>query len=86
LLLLAFPRAAFAWEAASDVSGTIEIRDGGKIVASFSPKTPKELRGLPIVRHVSVTGHRVLEGGLGHRTSRQEGHLVGPGWRTRRRR
>jgi HEAT repeat protein len=61
LLLLAFPRAAFAWEAASDVSGTIEIRDGGKIVASFSPKTPKELRGLPIVRHVSVTGHRVLE-------------------------
>jgi HEAT repeat protein len=60
-LPLAVPCAAFAWEAATDVSGAIEIRDGGKAVASFSPKTPKEGRGLPIVRHVSVSGHRVLE-------------------------
>ena len=61
LFLLAVPRAPFAWEATSDASGAIEIRDSGKMVASFSPKTPKEGRGLPIVRHVSVTGHRVLE-------------------------
>jgi hypothetical protein len=61
LLLLALPRAVFAWEAASDASGAIEIRDGGKPVASFSPKTPKEGRGLPIVRHVSLLGHSVLE-------------------------
>ena len=60
-LLLADPRAAFAWEAATDASAAIEIRDGGKTVASFSPKTPKEGRGLPIVRPVSVAGHRVLE-------------------------
>ena len=60
-LPLAVPCAAFAWEAATDASGAIEIRDGGKAVASFSPKTPKEGRGLPIVRHVSVSGHRVLE-------------------------
>ena len=60
-LQLAVPCAAFAWEAATDASGAIEIRDGGKAVASFSPKTPKEGRGLAIVRHVSVTGHRVLE-------------------------
>jgi hypothetical protein len=61
LLLLAVPRAALAWEASSDASGTIEIRDGGKAMASFSPKTPKERRGQPIVRHVLVNGHRILE-------------------------
>jgi HEAT repeat protein len=60
-LLLAVPRATFAWEATSDAGGAIEIRDGGKMVAGFSPKTPKEERGLPIVRHVSVSGHQVLE-------------------------
>jgi hypothetical protein len=61
LLLLALPGAALAWEAASDASGAIEIRDAGKIVAGFSPKTPMERRGQPIVRHVLVAGHRVLE-------------------------
>ena len=30
-------------------------------MASFSPKTPKQGRGLPVVRHVSVSGHQVLE-------------------------
>ena len=61
LLLLAQPCPAFAWEAASDANGAIEIRDGGKAVASFTPKTPGEKRGQPLVRHVTVTGHRVLE-------------------------
>jgi HEAT repeat protein len=61
LLLLAVPRAALAWEAASDASGAIEIRDGGKLVAGFSPKTPRESRGQPIVRQVTVASHRVLE-------------------------
>ena len=61
LLSLLAPYAAFAWEAASDASGAIEIRDGGKAVARFSPRTPKEGRGQPTVRHVAVTGHRVLE-------------------------
>jgi HEAT repeat protein len=60
-LLLALLRAAFAWEASSDASGTIEIRDSGKMVASFSPKTPMERRGQPIVRYVTVNGHRVAE-------------------------
>jgi HEAT repeat protein len=60
-LPLAVPCAALAWEAATDASGAIEIRDGGKAVASFSPKTPKEGRGLAMVRHVFVTGHHVLE-------------------------
>ena len=57
----ALPPAAFAWEAASDASGAVEIRDGGKVAASFSPKTPKEKRGQPVVRQVTVGGHRVLE-------------------------
>ena len=61
LLLPVLPCAAFAWEAGSDASGAIEIRDGGKAMASFSPKTPKERRGQPIVRHVLVNGHRILE-------------------------
>jgi HEAT repeat protein len=60
-LLLAAPRATFAWESTSDAGGAIEIRDGGKMVAGFSPKTAKEERGLPLVRHVSVSGHQVLE-------------------------
>ena len=59
--LFALPGAALAWETASDASGAIEIRDAGKIVASFSPKTPMERRGPPIARHVLVNGHPVLE-------------------------
>jgi HEAT repeat protein len=60
-LPLAIPRAAFAWEVASDASGAIEIRDSGKLVASFSPKTPKDGRGQPTIRHVSVAGHSVVD-------------------------
>jgi HEAT repeat protein len=60
-LVFAAPRAPLAWEAARDASGAIEIRDGGKIVASFLPKTPKEEHGQPLVRQIAVTGHRVLE-------------------------
>jgi len=60
-LPLALPRATFAWEAASDASGAIEIRDGGKLVATFSPKTPKDGRGQPTIRHVAVAGHSVVE-------------------------
>jgi HEAT repeat protein len=60
-LQFALPRAALAWEAASDASGAVEIRDSGKLVASFSPKTPKDGRGQPTIRHVSVAGHSVLE-------------------------
>jgi HEAT repeat protein len=60
-LPLAIPRAALAWEAASDASGAVEIRDSGKLVASLSPKTPKEGHGQPTIRHVSVADHSVLE-------------------------
>ncbi|MGO9292088.1 MAG: HEAT repeat domain-containing protein [Polyangia bacterium] len=60
-VLLALPCPAIAWEAATDASGAIEIRDGGKMVASFAPKTQKEERGLPVVQLVSVSGHRVVE-------------------------
>jgi len=55
------PSATFAWETASDPSGAIEIRDSGKLVASFSPKTPKDGRGQPTIRHVAVAGHSVVE-------------------------
>ena len=55
------PRAALAWEAAADASGAVEISDGGKVVAGFSPKTPKEGRGQPTIRHVYVAGHNVVE-------------------------
>jgi HEAT repeat protein len=61
LLPLALPRAAFAWEAASDAKGGIEIRDGGKTVTNFTPKTPTEKRGQAAVRHVAVGGHKILE-------------------------
>jgi HEAT repeat protein len=50
-----------AWEATSDASGTVEIRENGKLVASLSPKTPREGRGQPAIRHVSVAGHSVVE-------------------------
>ncbi|HEX7596685.1 MAG TPA: hypothetical protein VF518_00630, partial [Polyangia bacterium] len=50
-----------AWEAASDASGAIHIRDGEKLAAEFVPRTPTERRGKATVRQVSVSGHRVLE-------------------------
>jgi HEAT repeat protein len=59
--LLAAPRTSAAWDAASNASGAIEIRDGDKIAAHFVPKTPAERRGKPTVRLVTISGHRVLE-------------------------
>jgi HEAT repeat protein len=60
--LLFAPYARAEWEAVIDkTSGALEIRDTGKRVAGFAPKTAADKRGPAKVRSISVTEHPVVE-------------------------
>jgi HEAT repeat protein len=60
--LLFAHNASAQWDAVSDkASGAIEIRDSGKRVAGFTPKTAADKRGSAKVRSLKVSEHPVVE-------------------------
>src|SRR6185312_8850503 len=48
-----------SWGTAPD--GALDVRDGGASIAHLALKTPPLRRGQPVLREVSVEGHRVAE-------------------------
>src|ERR1700722_5862395 len=41
--------------------GALEIRHGADLVGRLDPKTPSLRRGTPVLRELSVAGHRLAE-------------------------
>jgi HEAT repeat protein len=60
-MAIPLPAAAAALLVTASQDGTLVIKDGQQVVATFSPKTPAAQRGPVGLRELTVAGHAVLE-------------------------
>ena len=56
---MAAPAGGLRWSAAAD--GALEVRSGDELLGRVALKTPALRRGAPVLREVSVAGHRIAE-------------------------